>query len=95
MPWPLEDSIIRKFSEGLEKIIVVEEKRSLIETQIKEILFNTKKNIIVVGKLDEENKDLFISSGALDPGEIGIKLYKHIKKYYPSDKIQEKFNSTK
>ena len=95
MPWPLEDSIIHKFSEGLEKIIVVEEKRSLIETQIKEILFNTNRNISVVGKLDEENKDLFVSSGALDPGEISIKLYKHIKKYYPSDKIQKKVNNIK
>jgi len=90
MPWPLEDNIIHKFSAGLEKIIVVEEKRSLIETQIKEILFNTNRNIKVVGKLDEDNEDLFISSGALDPGEIAIKLYKNIKKYYPSDKIKKK-----
>ena len=46
MPWPLEETIIEKFSEGLEKIIVVEEKRSIIETQIKEILFNKNKKII-------------------------------------------------
>ena len=90
MPWPLEESIIHKFSEGLEKIIVVEEKRSLIETQVKEILFNTNKNIKVIGKLDEENNDLFISSGALDPAKMAIELYKHIKKYYISEKIQKK-----
>ena len=90
MPWPLEESIIHKFSEGLEKIIVVEEKRSLIETQVKEILFNTNKNIKVIGKLDEENNDLFISSGALDPAKMAIKIYKHIKKYYISEKIQKK-----
>ena len=69
MPWPLEESIIHKFSEGLEKIIVVEEKRSLIEIQIKEILFNSKNNIKVIGKLNEKKQDLFISSGALDPAE--------------------------
>ncbi len=90
MPWPLEESIIHKFSEGLEKIIVVEEKRSLIETQIKEILFNTSKKISVIGKLDEENNDLFISSGALDPAKIAIKLHKHLKKYYSSDNVQRK-----
>ena len=64
MPWPLEESIIKEFSEGLEKIIVIEEKRSLIETQIKEILFNSSKNIKIIGKLDEENNDFFLSSGS-------------------------------
>ena len=92
MPWPLEETIIEKFSEGLEKIIIVEEKRSIIETQIKEILFNKNKNIKVVGKLDEEGKDLFISSGALDPGEISIKLYEHLKQYSLPNSIHEKAN---
>ena len=90
MPWPLENSIIEEFSKGLEKIIVVEEKRSLIETQIKEILFNANKNTKIVGKLDEQNNDLFLSSGSLDPGEIAIKLYQHIKQFHSSDKIQKK-----
>ena len=79
MPWPLEESIIKDFSQGLERIIVVEEKRSLIETQIKEILFNTNNNIKIIGKLDEENNDLFLSSGSLDPGLIAIKLYQVYK----------------
>ena len=90
MPWPLENSIIEEFSKGLEKIIVVEEKRSLIETQIKEILFNANNNTKIVGKLDEQNNDLFLSSGSLDPGEIAIKLYQHIKQFHSSDKIQKK-----
>ena len=90
MPWPLEERIIEKFAEGLEKIIVVEEKRSIIETQIKEILFNKNKNIKVIGKLDEDRKDLFVSSGALDPGEISIKLYEHLKKYSLPNIVNEK-----
>ena len=39
MPWPLEENIIKDFSKDLEMIIVVEEKRSLIETQIKRNTF--------------------------------------------------------
>ena len=92
MPWPLENSIIEEFAEGLEKIIVVEEKRSLIESQIKEILFNAKHNIKIVGKTDEHNNDLFLSSGSLDPGEIAIKLYQHIKHFHSSDRLQKKVN---
>ena len=34
MPWPLEETIIENFAESLEKIIVVEEKRSIIETPV-------------------------------------------------------------
>jgi len=92
MPWPLENSIIEEFAEGLEKIIVVEEKRSLIESQIKEILFNAKNNIRIVGKTDEQNNDLFLSSGSLDPGEIAIKLYQLIKHLHSSDVFQKKVN---
>ena len=79
MPWPLEDTVIEEFAENLEKIIVVEEKRSIIETQVKEILFNKNLKVKVVGKKDELSNDLFISSGALDPGEIGLKIYQIIK----------------
>jgi indolepyruvate ferredoxin oxidoreductase len=40
MPWPLEPDGIREFAEGLEEILVVEEKRQLIEYQLKEQLYN-------------------------------------------------------
>ena len=79
MPWPLEDTVSEEFAENLEKIIVVEEKRSIIETQVKEISFNKNMKVKVVGKKNELGNDLFISSGALDPGEIGLKIYQIIK----------------
>ena len=40
MAWPLEPEGLAKFAEGLDLIIVVEEKRELIETQVKELLYN-------------------------------------------------------
>ncbi len=42
MTWPLEPQGARRFAEGLEEILVVEEKRQLIEYQIKEELYNWK-----------------------------------------------------
>ena len=95
MPWPLENSIIEEFSEGLEKIIVIEEKRSLLETQIKEILFNKNKKIKIIGKLDEKENDLFLSSGSLDPGEIAINLFSQIKKFYLSSNLEKNVNIIK
>lgn len=55
MPWPLEPEGIREFCEGLDHVLVVEEKRELIEHQIKWQLYNWKEAArpMVVGKQDE------------------------------------------
>ena len=59
MVWPLEATAIRGFAEGLEEILVVEEKRQLLEYQLKEELFSwigTGKRIPrVIGKFDEKD----------------------------------------
>ncbi|SKD04311.1 TPP-dependent indolepyruvate ferredoxin oxidoreductase, alpha subunit [Burkholderia sp. CF099] len=39
MVWPVEPRIVREFAEGLDEIFVVEEKRALIEQQVKDILY--------------------------------------------------------
>ena len=55
MPWPLEADSVRHFAEGLEEILVVEEKRQIIEYQLKEMLYNWREDVRprVVGKYDE------------------------------------------
>ena len=72
MPWPLEPEGIAKFAEGLDVTLVVEEKRSLIETQIKEQLFDRPNHPKVFGKRDEFGQWLFPAKGALDPTEVAI-----------------------
>ena len=59
MSWPLEPIGARRFAEGLEEILVVEEKRQLIEYQIKEELYNWKEGVRaprVVGKFDDSGE---------------------------------------
>ena len=74
MTWPLEPQGLIEFSEGLEKILVVEEKRGLVESQIKEILFGRASAPQVIGKRDELGNELFQSNAALDPNEIAIAI---------------------
>ena len=50
MVWPLDEQIIREFAEGLDTIIVVEEKRPLLEDQIKSYLYGTGQNPRLIGK---------------------------------------------
>ncbi len=72
MVWPLEPRGVAAFADGLETIMVVEEKRSLIETQVKEQLFDTPNRPRVIGKKDENEQWLFPAKGALEPTDIAI-----------------------
>ena len=58
MPWPLEPEGVRQFAEGLEEILVVEEKRQVVEYQLKEQLYNWRDDVRprVVGKFDEKGE---------------------------------------
>jgi indolepyruvate ferredoxin oxidoreductase len=79
MPYPMDVQGLEIFAEGLDLIVVVEEKRALLEVQVKEELFNTKHRARVVGKKDETGKNwLFPAKGALDPTDIAIKLGERI-----------------
>ena len=55
MVWPLEPEGVRHFAEGLEEILVVEEKRQLLEYQLKEALYNWREDVRprIIGKFDE------------------------------------------
>jgi len=57
--WPLEANITREFAQGLQEILVVEEKRQVIEYQIKEELYNWRADVRpnVLGKFDEPEGD--------------------------------------
>ncbi|HTR59670.1 MAG TPA: indolepyruvate ferredoxin oxidoreductase family protein, partial [Casimicrobiaceae bacterium] len=58
MPWPLEPEGVRHFAEGLAEILVVEEKRQIVEYQLKEQLYNWRDDVRprVVGKFDEKGE---------------------------------------
>jgi indolepyruvate ferredoxin oxidoreductase len=81
MTWPLEPKGFAAFAKGLELVIVVEEKRSLVETQIKEQLYDRTDRPIVIGKRDEaNNRDswLFPAKWALEPIDIALAVGERI-----------------
>lgn len=57
--WPLEATITRDFAQGLQEILVIEEKRQVIEYQLKEELYNWRPDVRpnVLGKFDEAEDD--------------------------------------
>ncbi len=82
MPWPLEREGIREFAEGLEEILVVEEKRAVIENQLKEQLYNWREDVRprVVGKFNDQRELQLPSYGELTPAGIARVLVDRLKK---------------
>ena len=57
--WPLEAQLTREFATGLQEILVIEEKRQVIEYQLKEELYNWRADVRpnVLGKFNEGEGD--------------------------------------
>jgi indolepyruvate ferredoxin oxidoreductase len=80
-PWPLDPAELKAFAAGLDLVMVVEEKRSLIEVQLREELYGSQHQPRVIGKRDENGDWLFPVHGALDPNDIAIALGARLLQY--------------
>ena len=74
MVWPLEETVVKDFARGLSTIIVVEEKRALIEAQLRDILYAQEGRPAVIGKQDEQGRTLFAPHGVLEPNQIALAI---------------------
>ncbi|MGQ0663974.1 MAG: indolepyruvate ferredoxin oxidoreductase family protein, partial [Pseudomonadota bacterium] len=92
MSWPLEREGARHFAEGLEEVLVVEEKRAIIENQFKEQLYNWREDVRprVVGKFDEHGEWILPSAGELTPAEIAKVIARRLARFYTSERIRER-----
>ena len=73
MPWPLEPGNITSFAHGYRELLVVEEKRPVIEEQLASLFVNAAKRPLLIGKHDEQGNPLVSAVGELEPrGLAGI-----------------------
>src|SRR5712675_3063870 len=86
-PWPISQQDLKQFSDGLELIIVVEEKRSLIEVQVREELYGTANQPVCIGKKDERGNWLFPVKAALDSNDVAICLGERLLKYASDENL--------
>ena len=85
--WPIGRQELADFAQGLDLIIVVEEKRSLIEVQVREELYGTANQPVCIGKKDEQGNWLFPVKGALDPNDIAICIGERLLRYGANDEL--------
>ena len=97
--WPLEAEGVRAFASGLEEILVVEEKRQVIEYQLKEHLYNWREDVRprVVGKYDERGEwgvahgsVLLPHAADLTPAIIARAIASRIARFHTSEAIRER-----
>jgi len=92
MVWPLEREGARRFAEGLEEILVIEEKRALIENQLKEQLYNwdAASRPRIIGKFDEAGVWMLPSNDELTPARIARVIAQRIARFHTSEIIESR-----
>jgi indolepyruvate ferredoxin oxidoreductase len=82
LTWPLEEAGARAFAEGLQDVLVVEEKRGFIEDQLLRILYNVdaSRRPSVVGKRDETGATLLPSEGELTPTMVAAAVVARLRR---------------
>ncbi len=80
MSWPVEPTGLSEFATSLEHVLVVEEKRGLIEDQIKSILYPATKHPQIIGKKDADGNRLLTEEGSIDAVQIALIITDHLLK---------------
>ncbi|MEE1557181.1 MAG: thiamine pyrophosphate-dependent enzyme, partial [Alphaproteobacteria bacterium] len=81
MTWPMEPQGALKFAKGLEEIVVIEEKRPIMEDQLRSLLYGRDGAPRIVGKKDENDRVLLPEIGELTPGMVAQSIVGRIKKF--------------
>ncbi|MBP6951096.1 MAG: indolepyruvate ferredoxin oxidoreductase family protein [Alphaproteobacteria bacterium] len=91
MSWPLEPMRLQEFAQGLEEILVIEEKRPLIESQMKDILYGLPegKRPRVIGKKDENGKPLLPEIFEQNVSEIAHVIGQRLLRFTDSSVVKE------
>ena len=93
MSWPLEPEGLYRFARGLKKIIVVEEKRGLMEEQIKALLYGQSDAPVVIGKRDETGAVLLPAQARLNAMQIASVLGQQLGLFVDSESLRSQVDS--
>jgi indolepyruvate ferredoxin oxidoreductase len=91
MPWPLEPQGVREFAVGLEEIFIVEERREIVENQVKQELFNWRDDVRprIVGKMDDHDKRFLTFAAELSVASLASSLTERLLRLNLNPEIAE------
>ncbi len=70
LAWPMDAEAARAFADGLEEVLVIEDRRPMLEWQLRDALFHAPARPRVTGKKDEAGRPLLSDLTELDTGQI-------------------------
>ncbi|MGX9963892.1 indolepyruvate ferredoxin oxidoreductase family protein [Roseomonas sp. F4] len=70
LAWPLDAEGARAFGRGLEQILVIEDRRAFLETQLRDALYGVAQPPRILGKRDEQGAPLLSDLAELDSAQI-------------------------
>ena len=89
MPFPFDSEGVRQFADGLEEILVVEEKRRYLETRVRDALYDLPANRRphVLGRHDDKGEVQLPEIGEFGPEEVACVIARRIAPIYASERI--------
>lgn len=93
MTWPLEPVALQQAVAGLERLLVVEEKRPLIEGQVKELLYHLPRRPQIEGKQDRAGAPLLPSHGQLSVNQIAIAIAERLLQQGEDAQLRERLEA--
>ncbi len=95
MVWPLAPDAALEFVCGKREILVIEEKRGIIESQLKEHFYDYpgKKPERMVGKKDENGFEQLTWTGELSPLMLVPVVAKRLDQFFPDEKFIDRANT--
>ncbi|MCB9991161.1 MAG: indolepyruvate ferredoxin oxidoreductase family protein [Rhodospirillales bacterium] len=90
MTWPIEPQGLKAAVEGLEEVLVVEEKREFIEYQLKQYVYNwDKRPKVIVGKYDEKQQHLLPLENDHTVGKVTHVIAQRINRFYHNEQVEK------
>ena len=86
LSFPIETNRVRAFAQGLDEILVIEEKGAIVETQLRDLFYNAPagQRPAIVGKHDRDARPLVSALGELRPSRL-IELVAHwLEAHFPA-----------
>jgi len=87
LSFPVEPTRMQAFANGLQELLVVEEKGAVVETQLRELFYNapTAQRPVIVGKHDESGQPLVSALGELRPSRLIELVAQWLQSHFPGD----------
>ncbi len=85
LAWPLETTRMRAFFEGIDEVLVVEEKAPVVETQLRSLFYNAPRRVAIVGKHDRDGTPLIAETGELRPSRLIEAVAAWLARHFPDN----------